>query len=142
MSDLRTALDARQILADHLIKPIQDGKPELGWSGDPNLVLAFHNIEQRWELWYMGDRSDQDYMVARGPVGAEINEDAINLLIMSLVAGDTHRSGNSHTEQVERMIARNEKRHADNVARATEQNAEILDRFYHAAGATPTKVFT
>ena len=123
MPQLRTVLDSRKILADHLIRPIQDGKPELGWSGDPNLVLAFEKIEQRWELWHMGDRSDQDYMIARGPIGGEINEDAINLLIMALVAGDTHRSGNSHTDQLERMIERNERRHRDNMNKAAEENA-------------------
>lgn len=139
---LHTSIDQRQIIADHLIKPIQDGKPELGWSGDPRLVLAFHNIEQRWELWHMGDSAKDDYIVARGPVGQDINEDAINLLIMQLVAGDTHRQGNSHAEQMERMIERNEQLHAKKVEAAAEKNMEILDRFYHAVGATPTQVFT
>lgn len=141
-SELHSTLDQRRIIANHLVKPIQEGKPELGWSGDPNLVLAFHTIEQRWELWFMGHSSKDDFIVARGPVGQDINEDAINMLIQRLVQGDTHRAGNSHVEQMERMIERNNALERRKHAEAVEKNAEVLDRFYHAVGATPTKVFT
>jgi len=129
--------DERQIIADQFAKPIQEGKPELGWAGDPTLVLTFHRIEQRWELLRHEPRRGQPerYVIeARGPVGAEINEGAINLLIQGLVSRDTTRRGNSHEEQLERLYKHNERVERQKHREAVEATSDGLARFYHEAG--------
>lgn len=127
------SLDPRQHLADRLIAPIRDGKPELGWRGDPNLMLVFARLEQRWELWEHNPSSGADVMILAGPPGAEINEDAINLLIMRLVEGDTHRSGNSAEAIVDRVLAANDKLSQENEAKAVDMAMEPMARFFTEA---------
>ena len=129
--------DPRANVANHYIKWLREGKPELGWAGDPDLVLVFANIEQRWELWRhdpVRGHPDRHAMIAAGPPGAELNDDAINKLIMGLVEGDTHRSGNSAEAIVERVLQNNERANAEQTQKAADATAETLARFYHEAG--------
>ena len=143
---LTPAFDPRQQAADALIDQIRFGKPELGWSGDPALSLAFHRIENRWELWRHEPEPglpERHVIVARGPVGQDINEDAINLLIRRLVEMDTHRAGNSAEDIVERVLRNNAKLDARKEREAVEQTSDALAKFYFEAGKTfgVTKTF-
>lgn len=135
MTDRRISpADFRQSAADHYIKWLREGKPELGWSGDPFLILAFATIEQRWELWRSepipGD-PDRTVMVAAGPPGAELNDDAVNLLIRRLVAGDTTRRGNSAEDIVERVIRENDELSARRTEQTADAIADKIGAFYH-----------
>ena len=134
---LKPVFDPRQQVADRLIQPLREGKPELGWSGDPDLVLVFERISNRWELWRhepLRGHQDRHVMIAKGPVGQDLNEDAINLLIMRLRDADTHRDGNSAEALVERALDHNDRVTAEANARAADAIAEPLATFYHEAG--------
>lgn len=129
--------DPRQNVANHYIKWLREGKPEMGWAGDQDLALVFAKIEQRWELWRhdpVRGHPDRHAMVAAGPPGAELNDDAINKLIRGLVDGDTHRTGNSADDIIERVLKHNEKTQEDQTQKAADATAETLARFYHEAG--------
>jgi len=129
--------DPRQQAADRLIRPLREGKPELGWSGDPFLVLVFERLTQRWELWRnepAPGQPDRHVLISKGPVGQDINEDAINLLIRQLVRMDTTRAGNSAeaiSDMVDRENARLERQRDQQAVDAT---GEALAKFYHEAG--------
>lgn len=134
-----STLNERQRVADHWIQRLRDPNPALGWSGDPNLVLAYHNITNQWELWrHEPQRNDPDrhVMIAKGPVGQQINEQAITLLQMKLVEQDTHRAGNSAEAQLERILKENDRRDAARTAAAADALADPLAKFYHEAGRT------
>lgn len=129
---------SRQHDAEHYSRALQEGYAPLGWSGDPDLVLAFNNgPSQRWEvLRHEPQRNlpNRYVVIMAGPPGAELNDSAIFALIKNLVNADTHREGNSAAEQLERIIKKNEKLDADHTETAVDETAEALNRFYHAAG--------
>lgn len=129
--------DPRQQVADRLIRPLREGKPELGWSGDPFLVLVFERISQRWELWRNEPAPgfpDRHVLVSRGPVGQDINEDAINLLIRQLVRMDTHRSGNSAEAISDAVDRENDRLERRRESEAVDATADALAKFYFEAG--------
>lgn len=126
------SFDPRQQLADRLIRPLREGKPELGWAGDQALGLVFYRPAQRWELWDM----ERNVIIMAGPPGQDINEEAINLLIRKLVQADTHRDGNSAEDIVERTIRQNDEADRRATEKAADAIAEPLAKFYHEAGRT------
>jgi|TARA_R110002020_G_scaffold1690_5_gene7686 hypothetical protein len=131
--------DPRQQIADRLIRPLREGKAELGWSGDPFLSLAFHRIENRWELWRLEPQSgnpDNHTLVARGPIGQDINESTVNQLIRRLVEMDTHRDGNSAEQMVENAIRHNDHRDTQQINDGADATADALAKFYYEAGKT------
>jgi len=134
---MRVDLDPRQELADHLSRRIYEGDPTLGWEGDPDLMLTFHKITNRWELLRHSPlRGDPDRYVieVQGPVGADINPGAISALIRGLVARSTDRRGNSAEDQMEAIFRKNdlaEKHRQDDAVHAT---ADALGKFYTEAG--------
>lgn len=139
-------LDERQRVAEHLVRPLREGKPELGWEGDPRLVLAFHAITHQWELWRhepVRNNPDRHVLVAKGPPGQDINPQAVDLLIRHLIDHDTHRRGNSLQEQLDRVIAQNERHDREQSRKAAEALMDPLGRFYTEAGKTlgVTKTF-
>jgi len=128
----------RQEVADRYTKWLHEGVPTLGWAGDSGLRLVFAGgIDQRWELWTHAPRvNEPDYHlpVFSAPPGAELNDQLVLMLIRRLVANDTHRRGNSHEDQLERVFAEN-----DRMERVREEDAaqalhDPLARFYHEAG--------
>ena len=124
-------------MANHYVDWLRYGKPEMGWSGDPMLSLAFHRIENRWELWRnepVAGQPDRHILVAKGPVGADLNDDAVNLLIMNLVRSDTHARGNSAEDIVENVLKTNEKLEKDRETAAMEETSDALAKFYTEAG--------
>jgi len=131
---------SRQAEAEHYSKYLQEGYAPLGWSGDPDIVLAFNNgPRQCWEvLLHSPERNlpNRHIVIATGPPGMEMNDSAVFVLIQRLVAGDTHRAGNSASEQLERALAFNDKLDRDNDNRAADATAEALSKFYHEAGKT------
>lgn len=132
-------LNTRQSVAEHWIRPLREGKPELGWSGDPFLVLAFHQIENRWELWRNEPERgnpDRHVMIAKGPIGQDINQTAIDILIRKLVEMDTHRAGNSAEAQMERILRENEEHDRKRTQEAADAIADPLAKFYYEAGKT------
>lgn len=130
-------IDERQVIVDRIAAPIQDGKPELGWSGDKSLVLTFHRIEQRWELFRHEPAEglpDRYVPIAKGPVGGELNEAAINHLIMGLVDRDSHREGNSASDQLERILKENDRLEEERLDTAVDVTFDALANFYTEAG--------
>ena len=131
--------DPRQQVADRLIRPLREGKPELGWSGDPMLVLVFERMTQRWELWRNEPAPgfpDRHVLISKGPVGQDINEDAINLLIRQLVSMDTTRAGNSAQAISDLVDRENDRLERRREHEAVEQTSEALAKFYFEACKT------
>ena len=134
---MRVDLDPRQALSDHLSRRIYEGDPTLGWEGDPDLLLTFHAITNRWELLrHEPRRGDPDRYVIEvtGPVGADINDEAINALINGLVARSTNRRGNSAEDQMEAVFKKNEVAERDRERVAVDSTADALAKFYTEAG--------
>jgi len=137
----------RQEIAARYTTWLHDGVPTLGWAGDPDLRLVFaEGIEQRWELWmHAPRRNDPDYHhpVFSAPTGAELNDQLVYMLIQRLVANDTHRAGNSAEDQLERVIAENDRKDAEHTRTASEALHDPLAKFYFEAGKTlgVTKTF-
>lgn len=129
---------SRQHDAEHYSRPLQQGYAPLGWEGDPDLILAFNNgPAQRWEVLRHEPKRNlpnRHVVVMAGPSGAELNDSAIIALIQALVLADTRREGNSASEQLERIIKKNEKLEAEQTAAAADATAEHLEKFYHEAG--------
>ena len=130
-------MDPRRELSNHLSRRIYEGDPTLGWEGDPDLMLCFHAITNKWELLRHSPlRGDPDRYVVEvsGPVGQDINEEAINLMIMGLVARSTNRRGNSAEDQMEAIFKKNELAEKHRVDTAQDSTAEALAKFYTEAG--------
>ena len=136
----------RSAVADRYVDWLTKGVPTMGWSGDPSLVLAFNIVIQRWEL-LRHEPNPKDpgrhVVVMTGPPGMEINDQAIIALIRNLIAGDTHRKGNSLVDQMEKVIAKNEKLDRDKTEETVNVTADALGKFYYEAGKTlgVTKAF-
>ncbi len=129
---------SRQHDAERYSRFLQDGYAPLGWSGDPDLILAFNNgPAQRWEVLRhepLRNLPNRHVVVMAGPAGQDLNDSALFTLIQNLVTADTHRAGNSHVEQVERMMKDNDRREAAQTQAAADATADSLSRFYHEAG--------
>jgi hypothetical protein len=138
---------SRQDVADRYIRWLREGIPEIGWKGEPRLVLAFNNgPTQRWEvLMHEPQRGqpDRHVVVMTGPPGMEINDQAILLLCQRLRTVDTTIAGNSALEQFDRMMEANERHDAARTEAAAGATSEALGKFYHEAGKTlgVTKTF-
>ncbi len=137
----------RQDTADKYIHWIRYGIPEIGWSGDPRLVLAFNNgIEQRWEmLMHAPERSlpNRHVIIFVAPAGFELNDQGVFMLCRRLVEIDVQRAGNSALEQFDRMDAENERRKQEATDYSAGVLADSLGKFYTEAGKTlgVTKTF-
>ena len=129
---------SRQHDAEHYSKFLQQGYAPLGWAGDPDLILAFNNgPSQRWEvLRHEPQRNlpNRYVVVMAGPPGFELNDSAVFALIQNLVSADTHRAGNSASEQLERILKKNEKIEQEQTQKAADATADALAKFYHEAG--------
>jgi hypothetical protein len=93
--------------------------------------------ENRWELWRnepVKGQPERHVLVARGPVGADLNDDAVNLLVRSLIDSDTHARGQSAESIVEDAIKHNDKLEKDRETTAREETHDALARFYTEAG--------
>lgn len=131
-----TTFDLRAPVGERYSRWLTEGYPELGWSGDPGLRLVFAKLEQRWEVWSHEPRRndpDRHVMIAKGPPGGELNDEAVHLLIRRLVERDTHRAGNSALEQFERAMAANERRDREHTRQAADSTADALGKFYYEA---------
>ncbi len=142
MSESPQLLDIyqRHVVAQRYADMLTKGSPALGWAGDPGLRLAFNaGITQRWELLRhepVFNDPDRHVVVMTGPPGMEINDEAINVLIRNLIAGDVQRPGNSLLEQMDRVLAANDKLELQKVEDGVNATFDALARFYTAAGKT------
>ncbi len=142
-----TDIYSRQDVADKFIRWLRHGLPEVGWSGEPRLTLAFNNgIEQRWELLIhepQRNLPNRHVLLFAAPAGFELNEQGVALLCRRLVEIDVQRAGNSAIEQFDRMVAENERRDREHTEHAAGATADALGKFYHEAGKTlgVTKTF-
>tara|TARA_R110002096_G_scaffold80599_3_gene188737 strand:+ start:418 stop:867 length:450 start_codon:yes stop_codon:yes gene_type:complete len=129
---------SRQQDADRYSEYLHNGYAPLGWSGDPDLVLAFNNgPSQRWEmLRHEPSRNlpNRHVVIMSGPPGAELNDSALFSLIQNLVSADTHREGNSALEQYDRMMVENDRKEDARELAAADATADALSKFYHEAG--------
>ncbi len=138
---------SRQDIADRYIDWLRHGKPELGWKGDPRLVLAFNNgIEQRWEVLIhspVRNLPDRHEIVMAAPAGFELNESGVIALIQNLVLADTTIAGNSHSDIMDRIDRENAAIEKAKQEEAVGRTSEALSKFYHEAGKTlgVTKTF-
>ncbi len=137
----------RQDVADKYVRWLRDGVPELGWSGDPRLVLAYNNgVEQRWEvLMHEPKRSmpDRHVLIFTAPPGFELNDQGVFMLCRRLVDIDVQREGNSALEQFDRMMDENEAKDKAHTEVAAGEISDALGKFYTEAGKTlgVTKTF-
>jgi|TARA_R110000851_G_scaffold276955_1_gene430050 hypothetical protein len=136
---MRIEMDPRRELSNHLARRIYEGDATLGWEGDPDLLLTFHSITNKWELLrhspVQGD-PDRHVVEVSGPVGQDINDEAINLMITGLVARSTNRRGNSAEDQMEAIFKKNEVAEKHRVDAAQDATADALAKFYSAAAKT------
>lgn len=138
---------SRQDIADRYINMLRYGVPELGYSGDPSLVLAFNNgPRQCWELLsHAPERGqpDRHVVIMKAPAGFELNDQGIVMLIRNLVANDTQRAGNSLEDQMDRVMKENERHDAAQTETAVAETSDALSKFYTEAGKTlgVTKTF-
>lgn len=129
-------MDYRTPVVDEFTRVLQDGKPELGWEGDPDLALALNEITQQWELLRhapVRGYPDRYVVEATTPVGAPLNEDALNKLIRNLVARSRRHHG-SEQEWLDGIMAENDRMQKEKAVKAAETETEILQKFYHEAG--------
>lgn len=129
-------MDYRTPVVDQFTRALQDGKPELGWEGDPDLALALNEITQQWELLRhapVRGYPDRYVVEATTPVGAPLNEGALNKLIQGLVARSRRHVG-SEKDWLDGVMKENDRMQKDRATRAAETETEILQKFYHEAG--------
>ncbi|MEE9125354.1 MAG: hypothetical protein V3U14_12825 [candidate division NC10 bacterium] len=122
--------------AEHYIVPLREGKPELGWEGDPDLHLVLHRLGH-WELFRHEPAPgfpDQYRIVAKAPTGQQLNEGAINKLIRSLVDRDTRRPGNDAMAQLDAIDRHNERLEAEIEYEATDKLSATLEKVYYEVG--------
>lgn len=101
----------RSILAPEYQKALQHPKPELGWTGDPDLRLAWNRLEDRYEIWreeVFFDHSTGKWettfvIIGRAPHGERLD---INAMIRGLVARDTKIACQSHRKAMDDYFRR------------------------------------
>lgn len=129
-------IDPREHVLAYATELLRRPDPTLGWSGDTDLFVVYNRLMDNWEVWRENeDASFQCVMRQRTP-GQQLD---IAAVIRSLVARDTHLRNNSHTEQMDRLIAENaakEKAHEDAAAEALR---DTMERVYHAAASKDLK---
>lgn len=133
---MSTPFDPRDHLLREATEILRRPSPELGWSGDTDLYVAYNRLLDNWEVWRENeDGTFQPVMRQRSP-SQPLD---IAAVIRSLVERDTRLRGNSHAEQMDRLIANNEAKSAEHEALAAEALRETMERVYHAAASKDLK---
>lgn len=83
---------------DHpTVAPFQEGAPDLGWEGDPRLVVYLCNPTKQFVLWRL--EADEEYRpMAVLPSGASITPGSVNVAIQKLIESDTRRGADAHAK--------------------------------------------
>lgn len=123
-------LDAR---ATQLALDLRQGRPVVGWRGDPNLELRLgimtdrhhREVARRWEVWrHCEDGADRRL--------ADWALDEFDQIIPDLVAMDPRNRG--HVPTVERIDQANAARDAEIRSQVRDKAAEAFDQLHHAHG--------
>lgn len=120
------------ILGPEYQKALREGKPELGWKGDPDLTITYHRL-LGWEvLREEGYFSNGVWELRQIPVARQRPEAGVNLdinqLIRGLVARDTTVGNQSHEKAIDEYIQRYEKEEADRADQAYEAIAPVHEK--------------
>ena len=106
---LYNRLSEVQQLGPDYQRAIRDQKPEIGWQGDPDLTLAYHELTG-WEVLReeafpdgAGGWAVRHVVIARQAAGSGTRFD-INALLRGLVDRDTRVAGHSHKKASDRLI--------------------------------------
>lgn len=83
---------------DHpVVRPLQEGAPDLGWEGDQRLVVYLCKPTQQFVLWRL--EHDGEYRpCAVLPPNASMSPQNINALIVRLIEHDTRRGYDAYTD--------------------------------------------
>ena len=136
---LLNRLPDRSEIVTYLSRPLHEGKPELGWAGDPDLHLIWHRLGW-WEIWRFEPTAEdhERYVpVLRGRPGVQLSEETVNGAIAELVSRDTHRvqrDAPDHVSAVEEAIAHNERLDAQHTQAAADATTEALEKLYWGIG--------
>lgn len=109
-----------QTAMNDLLDRLQNGDPTQGWEGDPRLVLAFHKVDQRWELHRL-EADNQYRMLARSKPGMAFPAS----IIQELVRMDTRR-GFDPKAYVDQYNAKVEAEKDYDLSQRTREAAEVL----------------
>lgn len=123
LEDIQSVHD-RTVLAPEYQYRLQNPDPTLGWLGDPDLVLVFNRLLDRYEVWreepYFNTRTgrwEDNYHIvaARSVKGSRFD---IAALIRGLAARDSYLRDNSAEQAMER--------HLDEVVREERERDERM----------------
>lgn len=77
--------------------PFQDGAPDLGWEGDPRLVVYLCNPTKQFVLWRL-EHDDEYRPVMTLPPGASMTPENVNSAIRRLIEADTRRGADAYAK--------------------------------------------
>lgn len=117
-------------LGEHHQKAIREGMPEVGWSGDPWLTLAYNKLEDRLEIWSTIPGRDPYCALRSRPLSEGVPSS--QELCRHLAEHDLH---NFSIEQIQKRIDRhNMENEARIAAKGFQKQAEALEKVYWAVG--------
>ena len=111
---------------DHpVLDPIQSGNAEVGFEGDPRLVVYLNLEHQTFVLWRL--EHDGEYRPVAS-ISGSINEENVNRLCARLVEIDTRRGFDAGAE----VIAAQDAYYADSDARLIEMSNDFAAKLRFA----------
>jgi hypothetical protein len=127
--DIRHQLDIAAV-GEHYQTYIRDGMPEVGWQGDPWMVLVYNKLQDRFEVWQQKPGRDPVAVLRAKPMVEGVP--SIEQLCLLLAKGD--HNGRNVEQFLADLDAHNEQLLAARQAEAQEQSTEALRRvaFYLA----------
>lgn len=128
--------DPRDALMAEATEILRRPDPTLGWSGDTDLFVAYDRLMDNWLVVRENEDGSRTAVMRQRKPGQKLD---ITQVIRSLVARDTHLRNNSHAEQMERLIAENERKSQEHQDAAAEALRETMERVYHAAASKDLK---
>ncbi len=123
-------IDGDWIRVDHpTVKPLHDGAADLGWDGDPRLVIYLHQPSQVFVLWRL--EADNTYRpVARIPDA--ITPESMNTLIRRLVEVDQRRGFDPYAD----VVTKQNRLEAVAEQRRHDRSVDFADKFHFALSRT------
>jgi hypothetical protein len=128
--------DPREHVLAYATELLRRPDATLGWSGDTDLFVAYNRLLDSWEIWRENEDATFQCVMRQRKPGQQLD---ISAVIRSLVARDTHLRNNSHTEQMDRLIAENAVKEQEHQDKAAEALRDTMERVYHAAASKDLK---
>lgn len=129
--DIRHELSVAAVGGHHQ-KYIREGLPEVGWSGDPWLTLAYNRLEDRWEIWLEDPGRDPQKIMQSKPFFEGIP--SVHELCAKLAEGDLRKRT---TKDVLADIDKHNAKLEADIAQAhrDRQNAALEKVYWHVGKA-------